>query len=113
VVISDVRTVAVTNKKYELLRLWLLGSWVAQRSGRNFYLINLVPSKREVSVEGIFRKYVNESSKRTFLRITWEGIYQFILDSKTDTRNRNTVLRYFENKTIGYKNRTLQRAFSV
>ena len=113
VVRSDFRTVAVTNKKYELLRLWLLGSWVAQRSGLNFYLVNLAPSKRELTVEGIFRKYINESSNRTFLRVTWESIYQFILDSNVDTQDKNTVLRYFLNKTVGYKNRMLQKAFSI
>lgn len=113
VVRSDFRTVAVTNKKYELLRLWLLGSWVAQKLGLNFYLVNLVPSKRELTIEGIFRKYINESSRRSFLRVTWESIYQFILDSKIDTRDRNTVLKYFENKTVGYKNKVLQKAFSI
>lgn len=113
VVRSDFRTVAVTNKKYELLRLWLLGSWVAQRLGLNFYLLNLVPSKRELTIEGIFRKYINESSSRTFLRVTWESIYQFILDSNVDTQDKNTVLRYFENKAVGYKNRMLQKAFSI
>jgi hypothetical protein len=113
VVKSDFRTVAVTNKKYELLRMWLLGSWVAQRLGLNFYLVNLVLSKKELTVEGIFRKYTNESSSRTFLRVTWEGIYQFILDSGVDTQDKNTVLRYFENKTVGYKNKVLQKAFSI
>jgi hypothetical protein len=93
--------------------MWLLGSWVAQRLGLNFYLVNLVLSKKELTVEGIFRKYTNESSSRTFLRVTWEGIYQFILDSGVDTQDKNTVLRYFENKTVGYKNKVLQKAFSI
>jgi hypothetical protein len=113
VVHSDFRTVAVTDKKYELLRLWLLGSWIAHRSGLNFCLFNLVPSEREVSVEGILRKHINESSSRTLLRVTWEGIYQFILAGKVDTQDKNTMLGYFENKTIGYKNGVLQKAFSI
>ncbi len=113
VVRSDFRTVAVTNKKYELLRLWLLGSWVAQRLGLNFYLFNLVPSKREVGIKGIFRKNIKESSNRTFFRITWESIYRFILDSKVNVQDRKTVLRYFENKSIGYKDGVLQKAFSI
>jgi len=113
VVHSHFRTVAVTDKKYELLRLWLLGSWIAHRSDLNFCLVNLVPSEREVNIEEIFRKHIIENSRRTFVRATWESIYQFILDSQVDTKDKNVVLRYFENKTIGYKNRLLQKAFSI
>lgn len=113
VVSSDFRTVAVTDKKYELLRLWLLGSWIAHRSGLNFYLVNLVPSEREVAIEGIFKKHIIASSSRNFLRATWEGVHRFVLASNLDIQDKNTVLRYFENKTIGYKNGILQKAFSV
>jgi hypothetical protein len=113
VVSSDFRTVAVADKKYELLRLWLLGSWIAHRLRLNFYLVNLVPFEKEIRIEEKFRKHVNESSSRTFLRVTWEDIYHFILDSKVDTQDKNTVLEYFESKTIGYKNGMLQKAFSI
>jgi len=113
VVTSDFRTVAVTNKKYELLRLWLLGSWIAQRLCLNFCMVNLVLSKRDVCIEEKFKKHINEGSSRTFIRATWESIYQFILDSQVDTHDKNTVLRYFENKTLGYKNGMLQKAFSI
>lgn len=110
---SDFRTVAVADKKYELLRLWLLGSWIARRSRLNFYLVNLVPSEKETKIEEEFTKHINESSSRTFLRVTWEDIYHFILDSKVDTQDKNIMLEYFENKTIGYKNGMLQKAFSI
>lgn len=110
---SDFRTVAVDDKKYELLRLWLLGSWIAQRQRLKFCLVNLVPSEKETRIEEQFRKHIHESSRRTFLRATWENIYQFILDWKVDTKDKKTVLKYFEDKTSGYKNGMLQKTFLI
>ncbi|MBE0479037.1 hypothetical protein IBX65_07990, partial [Candidatus Aerophobetes bacterium] len=44
---SDFRTVAMGEEKYELSRFWLLGTWIAEQRGLNFYLINLVLAERE------------------------------------------------------------------
>ncbi|MCK4385045.1 MAG: hypothetical protein KAW52_02155, partial [candidate division Zixibacteria bacterium] len=44
---SDYRTVAIDEKKYELLRFWLLGTRIAKQQDLDFYLANLVLSERE------------------------------------------------------------------
>jgi len=112
VVGSDFETVAVIEKRYELLRFWLIGSWIAQDLGLNFYLVNLVRSEKEKDVERTFKKRIKENPIRIFLRVTWEDVHQFILDSKSRTIERDRMVEYFENKTIGYdKNGRLQKAF--
>jgi len=110
---SDFRAVAVVEKKYELLRLWLLGTWMAKQQNLDFYLINLVPSKREANIEAAFKKHIKEDSRRRFLRVTWEAIYQYVLKGNS-SRDKGIMIRYFKEKTIGYDaKRRLQRAFST
>ncbi|MHA2022224.1 MAG: hypothetical protein ACTSWQ_01020, partial [Candidatus Thorarchaeota archaeon] len=48
---SDYKTVAIDEKKYELLRFWLLGTWMAKQQDLDFYLVNLVLSKRDTDIE--------------------------------------------------------------
>jgi hypothetical protein len=110
---SDFKTVAITEKKYELLRFWLLGTWIAKQQDLDFYLISLTLSRREVNIEDIFKRRINENRRSKFLRVTWETIYQYILKSNF-SRDKDIMVRYFRNKTIGYDgNGRLQRAFSI
>jgi hypothetical protein len=49
-----------------------------------------------------------------FIRITWEDICQQILNSDLSGIEKDTMIRYFKNKTIGYdENGRLQKAFSI
>jgi len=110
---SDYKTVAIDKKKYELLRFWLLGSWMSQQQDSDFYLVNLVLSEREADIEAIFRKHINKTQRRKFLRVTWERIYQYISNSNLTTE-RDIMVRFFKNKTIGYDgNCRLRQAFSI
>jgi hypothetical protein len=111
---SDFEALAVNYKKYELLRFWLLGSWMAQHQDLNFILINLVPSEREKDIETQFKKHILEDTNRTFLRSTWEGIYSFIQESAIEKAGKKLVLEYFRNKTMGYNPEgKRRRAFSI
>lgn len=110
---SDFKTVAMAEKKYELMRFWLLGTWMAKQQSLDFYLISLVLSGREVNIEAIFKRHIKENRRSKFLRVTWQTIYQYILKSNF-SRDKDIVIRYFRNKTIGYdRNGRLQRAFSI
>ena len=97
---SDYKTVAIDEKKYELLRFWLLGTWIAKQQDLDFYLINLVLSEREVDIETIFKTHIKENQRRKFLRTTWETIYEYI--SKNPSKNTVSMMSYFKNKTLGY-----------
>jgi len=99
---SSYETVAIKEKKYELLRFWLLGSWLANELGLDYYLINLVLSSREKDIGDVFGRHIIETHHRKFMRLTWEDIYQQILVQSGGGPERKTVLNYFKNKTIGY-----------
>ena len=111
---SDYKTVAIVEKKYELLRFWLLGTWMAKQENLNFYLVNLVLSKQDKNIGTIFKRHICENQRMKFVRITWKDIYQQILNSDLPGRDKNKMIEYFRNKTIGYdSNGELQKAFLI
>lgn len=110
---SSYKLIAKTEMKYELMRFWLLGTWMAAKMGLNFFLVNLVLSEREKEIESIFRTHIKETPRMNFIRITWEDIYHQIL-TNSPQKDRSTMINYFEKKTIGYdENGELQKAFST
>jgi len=111
---SNYRTVAIVEKKYELLRFWLLGTWIAKQQDLSFSLVNLVLSERDKNIGTIFKRHICENQRMKFIRITWEDIYQQILNSGLPGRDKDKMIEYFRNKTIGYdSNRKLQKAFLI
>jgi len=109
---SDFYDVAVRDRKYELSRFWLLGSWIAERLGLNFHLINLTRSEQEKDIKTAFEKHIKMNEKRAFARLTWESIRDYILRNVLDSHNREVMIWYFRNKTIGYdRYGKLRRAF--
>jgi hypothetical protein len=111
---SSFETIAVQDRMYELLRLWLLGSWLAAQSKRDFYLLNLVRAEYERDIEMRFGCHINATAQRRFVRLTWEELYRQIDERIPPTAERDLLLEYLEHKTAGY-NRfgQLQRAFSL
>jgi len=113
VFISDYKTI-ILEQKYELMRLWLIGSWIAANLDLDFYLVNLVLSDREMDIETVFNKHIRNNERRKFIRITWEDIYKHILNSNVPTEDKDVIIRYFKNKTTGYdKSGRLQKAFTI
>jgi len=111
---SDYNTIAIDEKKYELLRLWLLGSWIADRNNLSFYLMNLVPEDKERKIEDQFKEFIIENEKRSFKRMTWEDIYKFVKTNQRHNLSWNEITEYFENKTIGYgSDGRIRKAFTT
>lgn len=111
---SNYEVVAIEAKKYELLRLWLLGSWIAAQLDRDFYLINLVLAEREKNIERIFHPHIKTNPRRQFSRLSWEEIYRYIFRNAPPSPKKDLLIDYFRNKTIGYNKRgQLQLAFSI
>lgn len=111
---SDYKTIAISEKKYELLRFWLLGTWIAKQQDLDFYLVNLVLSEREKDIETILKRHLYENQRMKFIRIIWEDLYQQILNSGSPGIDEDMMIKYFRNKTIGYDgNGRLQKAFSI
>lgn len=114
VFVSSFDEIARQKKKYELARFWLLGTWMAQKLGIDFYLVNLVPAEKERNIVQQFSPHIKQDKHRTFLRIAWEDIYSFIANTAGSSAYKDLILCYFENKTIGYDAKgNLKKAFSL
>ena len=100
---------------YQLMRFWLIGAWIADNKNLNFYLLNLVRKNKEKAIESEFGKYIKQNEKRKFKRVTWEeDIYKYISTTDLLSKDKDTILGYFRNKTVGYdRNGELQKAFSI
>lgn len=110
---SDYETIAISNRKYELLRFWLIGSWLAQELGVDFYLINVVPAEKEKNIVERFSGFIQQNNRRKFIRISWEDIFEYIIQQAPEGSEKELVKIYYQTKTIGYNHQgELMKAFS-
>lgn len=99
---------------YQLIRFWLIGAWIADNKNLNFYLLNLVRKNEERDIESEFGKYIKQNEKREFMRVTWEDICKYVSTTGLLGEDKDKMLGYFRNKTIGYNgNGELQKTFSI
>ncbi len=110
---SDPSTITNTAGLYELMRFWLLGSWIAEHACLSFHLVSLVLDRQEPDLVGRVAPYLQESVRRAFLRATWKEIYRYVAAGTELFPEREDLLHYFENKSLGYRAGALQAAFSV
>lgn len=108
---TDFRTVSEQHRKYELARFWLLGTWMAERMDKAFRLVNLVPALLETDIVSRFRPCLAEAPRRRFARISWEDIGRWVDANATDLPDARVLTSYLENKTGGYRDGRLQKAF--
>lgn len=114
VVNSPFETVAVELRRYELLRLWLLGSWAAARRGKRFALLNLVREGFEEDVPSFAKTHFRQGPDRLVHRATWESVYGEIHAAPPHSAADAALLRYLRSKTLGYDGRgRLMRAFAL
>lgn len=107
---ENFRTIAVDSKLYELMRMWLLGTWIAEQIGKKFVLINLVLEHREEDIETRFGDKIIQGETRRFQRCTWEQLYHTAQSQEFDIE----LERFFKGKTLGYsRDGALQRAFDL
>jgi hypothetical protein len=76
-------------------------------------LINLVLSERDKNIAKEFKGCIRENPGRTFLRAAWEDIYHLVMDTGLGNMERAKMIEYFKNKTFGYRNGRLLKAFST
>lgn len=118
---TDYAQIAVHDRKYELMRFWLLGTWMAKELGVGFRLVNLLrrdnrdreEEKAKKGGKPPFGTYLSDNPNALFLRETWEGIHEFIKDAAPQSADKDTMISYFRNKTIGYRDGELIKAFGV
>lgn len=108
--------IAVNAKKYELMRFWLLGTWMADKMNKEFILVNLVRRGQEEDIEEKFGRFIHQNPNQHFIRDEWEEIYEFVLDfyDKLEIAPEALILtEYMKNKTLGYKDGRLVKAFQL
>jgi hypothetical protein len=110
---SEYETIAYKEERYELMRYWLLGNWMAKQTGLDFELYSLVMQSREQDLESEFDKHLIETPERKFSRMTWEQIYEFV-NTLPDSEEKQIMTDYFKNKTIGYSSEgNIIKAFNI
>jgi len=106
--------IAVESRMYQLMRLWLLGSWAAKTNGAAFHLVNLVRWRKEADIETRFGgRWCRQDSARRFRRATWEEIWDRLPETGLSDRTMTILDQYLANKSAGYDSYgSLRRAFA-
>lgn len=110
---ADWGTVAVTGRRYELMRFWLLGTWLAADLGLKFRLVSLLTARRiGRAPHDPFSEYAVQSDERRFGLHSWEQIWQTVAQIAPRDSRWEGLERYYLTKTIGYgSDRLLRPAF--
>jgi len=110
---TDYEAIAVKDERFELMRFWILGNWIAEQLGLDFEFYGLVLQSNEPNLKEEFEKHILKSSKSEFYRLTWEQIFSFIAQTE-ETLEKPKMINYFQNKTIGYNaSNNLIKAFNI
>lgn len=105
---SSYEDVAVVGKLYELMRLWLMGNWIATQMNLEFRLIALVRDGAEPQLTERVARHFVESSTSLFQMITWERLFAASAPHTVSFTN------YFHNKTVGFdQSGRLGKAFKM
>jgi hypothetical protein len=113
VIASDYETL-LNDQKYELMRFWLLGTWMASQVDRDFCLVALVRRESEPEIQQEFLRHIKTTPERRFYRKTWEDIVEFTRARAQPSEDREAFIMYMGDKTIGYDHTgQLQKAFKI
>ena len=98
--------------QFELLRLWLLGTWMAQQEAKRFLLLYLAPGwSRGLPYQAASTGF-RESAERGALRVSWEEIHEYVSAECPQNPGAAALLGYLEEKGAGYgEDGLLRRAF--
>jgi hypothetical protein len=91
---SPFKTIAVQHRRYELLRLWLLGSWAAAQHDKRFELVNLVRQGLEEDIPSFAAEHFKLTPSCRVHRVTWESLHAFISGAAGRTADDDTLLEY-------------------
>ena len=58
----------------------------------NFYLVNLALLGQDKNIGTIFKRHIYENQRMKFIRITWENIYQQILNSGLPGKDKDKMI---------------------
>jgi hypothetical protein len=108
---KDIKVVSIEMEKYELMRNYLLGTWLGHKYNKKFTLLSLnaVNFSKE---EGLsFRDCLIENNQSRYIYSVWEELRGVIQNHLPESVDRELVLDYMTNKSAGYRNGKVVRAF--
>ncbi len=106
------REMSADRGQFELLRLWLLGSLMAQQQGKRFLLLYLAPAWSSAPTFLAAAAHFRSSAERAAQRVSWEEIHGYVAGGLTQTPGALALLTYLEEKAAGYgQDGVLRRAF--
>lgn len=114
VIATNFDDLAIKERRYEMLRYWLLGTWAAAQVNKPFYLVSLVRRQSKENMADALVGHFHTTPERQALSTTWEDIHGFLKASPSRTEHTDRLLAYMENKTAGYSSRgELREAFAL
>jgi hypothetical protein len=109
-----VRDVAAEKGPFGLLKLWLLGSYMAELAGKAFVLLHVTPAWSGTPLLAKLQPQFVSGPERQASSLTWEDIYEHVVAECADARDAQAVLTYFREKSAGYgADGRMRRAFAV
>jgi hypothetical protein len=105
---SDYRAVAITAQRFELARLWLIGTWAAAAKNAEFFLCSIMPESR---IETAFQSHIAKMSRAHFVSTSWERLYHWVASQNNPQPGSNEILEYLREKSAGYYQGRLLPAF--
>ena len=111
---GSIREVAFDKGPFGLLKLWLLGSYMAELAGKAFVLLHMTPAWSGAPLLAKLRPQFITDPRREARSLTWEDTYAYVIAECAGVRDAQAVLTYFREKSAGYGgDGRLRRAFAV
>lgn len=109
-----IREVAHDKGSFELLKLWLLGSYMAELTGKAFVLLHMTPGWSGAPLLAKLQPQFVSEPMREARSLTWEDVHAYVAAEYPGVRGAQAVLTYFREKSAGYgADGRLRRAFAV
>jgi hypothetical protein len=109
---KDIHTVCIEMQKYELMRNYLLGTWLANKHGKKFTLLSLNTVNFGRDEEDMrFRDCLIENDQYHYIYSVWEELRGVIINHLPDSLDKEILLDYLRNKSAGYRNGKVVGAF--
>lgn len=98
---TEPEQVAIKLQLYQLMRLWLLGTWMAKYARKRLVLVSLVPEACDADLVDRFGPHIIQDYAQTFRRFSWEQVRDIAL-RHLDRPAVAALVAYLDNKTLGY-----------
>jgi hypothetical protein len=109
-----IREVAHDKGSFELLKLWLFGSYMAELAGKAFVLLHMTPVWSGAPLLAKLQPQFVSGPTRTAVSLTWEDAYAYVASEYPGVRDAQAILTYFQEKSAGYgADGCLRRAFAL